>query len=40
LGARFGGVSIGVLLETCDSSDVDDGDDAASDVSDFLRYLT
>ena len=29
-GARFGGV--GVLLEPCDSSDNNDGDDTASDV--------
>jgi len=34
--ARFGGVGVGVLLEPCDSSDVDDGDDTASDVSDIL----
>ena len=31
LGARFGGVGVGVLLESCDSSDDDDGDDTASD---------
>jgi len=30
------GVGVGVLLEPCDLSDVDDGDDTASDVSDFL----
>ena len=35
-GARFGGVGVGVLLEPCDSPDVDDGDDTASDV--FIRY--
>ena len=39
-GARFHGVGVGVLLEPCDSSDDDDGDDKASDVSDFLLYLT
>jgi hypothetical protein len=32
LGARFGGVGVGVLLKPCDSSDDDDGDDTASDV--------
>ena len=32
LGARFGGVGVGVLLEPCNLSDVDDGDDTASDV--------
>ena len=31
-GAHFDGVSVGVLLEPCNSSDVDDGDDTASDV--------
>ena len=31
-GARFGGVGAGVLLEPCDSPDVDDGHDTASDV--------
>ena len=31
-GALFGGIGLGVLLEPCDSSDVDDGDDTASDV--------
>jgi len=31
-GARFGGVGLGVLLEPCDSSDDNDGDDTASDV--------
>ena len=31
-GENFGGVYVGVLLEPCDSSDVDEGDDAASDV--------
>ena len=31
-GARFGGVGVGVLLEPCDSSDDDDGDDTAFDV--------
>ena len=31
-GARFGGVGVGVLLEPCDSPDVDDGHDTASDV--------
>ena len=31
-GARFGGVGAGVLLEPCDSSNDDDGDDTASDV--------
>jgi len=31
-GARFGGVGVDVLLEPCDSSDVDDGDDRESDV--------
>ena len=31
-GERFGGVGVGVLLEPCDLSDVDDGDDTASDV--------
>ena len=30
--ARFGGVGVGVLLEPCDSPDVDDGHDTASDV--------
>jgi len=36
-GVRFVGVGVGVLLEPCDSShDDDDGDDTASDVSDFL----
>jgi hypothetical protein len=33
-GARF--VGVGVLLEPCDSSDDDDGDDTASDV--FIRF--
>ena len=28
-GAQFGGAGICVLLEPCDSSDVDDGDDTA-----------
>jgi len=28
----FGGVGVGVLLEPCDSSHDDDGDDTASDV--------
>ena len=37
-GARFG--EVGVLFEPCDSSSDDDGDDTASDVSDFLWYLT
>jgi len=32
LGPRFGGAGVGVLLQTCDSSDDDDGDDTASDV--------
>ena len=32
LGARFAGVGVGVLLEPCDSSDDDDGDDTACDV--------
>jgi hypothetical protein len=32
LGARFVGVGVGVLLEPCDLSDDDDGDDRASDV--------
>ena len=32
MGARFGGVGVGVLLEPCDLSDVDDNDDTASDV--------
>jgi len=32
LEARFFGVGVGVLLEPCDSSDDDDGDDRASDV--------
>ena len=36
LGARFGGVGVGVLLEPCNSSDDDDddddGDDTASEV--------
>ena len=32
LGARFGGVGVGVLLEPCDSSDDDDGDNTASDA--------
>ena len=31
-GARFGGVGVGILLEPCDLSDDDDGDDTASDV--------
>jgi len=31
-GARFVGVGVGILLEPCDSSDDDDGDDTASDV--------
>jgi len=31
LGARFRGVGVGVLLEPCDSSDDDDGDDRASE---------
>ena len=31
-GARFGGVGLGVLLEPCDSSNDDDGDDTASDA--------
>ena len=31
-GARFDGVGVGDLLETCDSSDVEDGHDTASDV--------
>jgi len=31
-GARFGGVGVGVLLEPCDSSNDDDGDDTASDA--------
>ena len=31
-GARFDGVGVGVLLNPCDSSYVDDGDDTASDV--------
>jgi len=33
-GARFGAVGVGegVLLEPCDSSDVDDGDDTVPDV--------
>jgi len=31
-GSRFGGVGLGVLLEPCDSSDDNDGDDTASDV--------
>ena len=30
--ARFGGVGVGVLLEPCDLSVDDDGDDTASDV--------
>jgi hypothetical protein len=30
LGARFGGVGVGVLLESCDSSDDDDGVDTSS----------
>jgi len=32
LGAHFVGVGVGVLLEPCDSSDDNDGDDRASDV--------
>ena len=35
-GARFVGVGVGVLLEPCDASDDDDGDDTASDV--FIRF--
>ena len=35
-GACFGGVGVGVLLEPCDSSDVEDSDDTASDV--FIRF--
>ena len=35
-GACFGGVGVGVLLEPCDSSDVDDGDDTASNV--YIRF--
>jgi len=31
-GARFGGVGVGVLLEPCDLSVDDDGDDRACDV--------
>jgi hypothetical protein len=31
-GARFGGVGLGVLLQSCDSSDDDDSDYTASDV--------
>ena len=40
--ARFGRVGVGVLLEPCDSSDVDDGDDNSicRALSDFLWYLT
>jgi hypothetical protein len=34
-GARFVGVGVGVLLEPCDSSDDDDGDDTAFDM--FIR---
>jgi hypothetical protein len=29
-GARFGGVGVGVLLESCDSSSDDDGVDTSS----------
>ena len=36
MGARSDGVGVGVLLEPCDSSIVDDGDDTASDV--FIRF--
>jgi hypothetical protein len=36
LGARFVGVGVGVLLESCNASDDDDGDDTASDV--FIRF--
>ena len=32
MGPRFGGIGVGVLLEPCDSSDVDDRDEKASDV--------
>ena len=31
-GARFGGVGVDVLLEPCDPSHDEDGDDAASDA--------
>ena len=32
LGLFFLGVGVGILLESCDPSDDDDGDDTASDV--------
>ena len=35
-GAHFVGVGVSVLLEPCDSSDDDDGDDTASDV--YIRF--
>ena len=32
MGPRFGGAGVGVLLQTCDSLDDDDGDDTSSDA--------
>ena len=39
LGARFVALSVGVLLERCDSSD-DDGDDTAFDVFIILSVIS
>ena len=35
-GTCFGGAGVGVLLEPCDSSHDNDGDDTASDV--YIRF--
>ena len=39
-GARFVGVGVGVLLEPCDSSGDDDGDDTSSDVCSRLSVIS